>query len=563
MNKTNIITALVMLGIGLGIGIWFSPDSTSLVHPSTVAEREVLFYRNPMNPEVTSPIPVKDSMGMDYVPVYAEKKSTVKEVLYYRNPMNPDITSPTPAKDSMGMDYVPAYANEGNADGVVGTVKIDPVVVQNIGVRTQFALNKTFSRTIRAVGRVDFDEQRIARIHPKVDGWIESIFVDKTGQSVDQNDILLDIYSPKLVSTQQEYLLAINNLSVLGDSPIAEIGRGAQTLVNSSRERLKLLDVPEHQIDELEQTQKVKKTLHIHSPAAGTIIQIGARSGQFVTPRTELYMIVDLAQVWVYADVYEYELPWVKIGDAAEMRLASVPGRVFKGSLSYIYPYAESKTRTTRVRLIFDNPDQLLRPEMLAEILIRSDTRENAIVIPSEAVIRSGDRAQVFVKRGPGKFEPRLVTLGVESGGEVSVLDGVSEGEELVTSANFLIDSESKLKEATAKMMETLNAKKAGSAIIVPEKADHSTMNMSDSREGAEPLSTMDHSKMDHSKMDMSLPRSSDSAMDHGDMEKPTPQKGTDNNQSDEAIDGKDMDMQMPDEQTSESMTRDGNHNHD
>ena len=415
MNKLTLLIAILMLAIGLGMGYWLSGN---------------------------------DGPSM----VMVEEK---KQPLFYRNPMNPSITSPVPAQDSMGMDYVPVYADN-EASKVAGTVKIDPVVVQNIGVRTATARQTAISRTIRAVGRVDFDEERMARLHPKVEGWIEEMRVGKTGQNVAEDDILLSIYSPKLVSTQQEYLLALNNLSALKQSPFQEIKQGAEELVRSSRERLQMLDVPEHQIQELEQTRKIKKSLHIHSPVVGTVIRIGARQGQYVTPKTELYMIVDLSQVWVYADVYEYELPWVKIGDEVEMTLASVPGKTFKGSLAYIYPYAESKTRTTKVRLVFDNRERLLRPDMFAEVSIQSDTMDSTVVIPAEAVIRSGDRTQVFVVRGPGKFEPRVVKLGIESGGRVAVLEGITAGDEVVTSAQFLVDSESKLREATAKMMDVL-----------------------------------------------------------------------------------------------------------
>jgi len=190
------------------------------------------------------------------------------------------------------------------------------------------------------------------------------------------------------------------------------------------------------------------------------VIRIGSRQGQYVTPKTELYMVVDLSQVWVYADVYEYELPWIKIGDEVEMSLASVPGKVFTGRLGYIYPYAEAKTRTTKVRIVFDNPEQLLRPDMFAEVIIHSDVKKNAIVIPAQAVIRSGIRSQVFVVTEPGKFEPRVVTLGIESNGKVAVLSGLIDGEEVVTSAQFMVDSESKLREATEKMMQQLQNKK-------------------------------------------------------------------------------------------------------
>jgi len=529
MNKSTFITAVIMLGIGVGAGYWISSQSMQ-ANTAATEEKKPLYYRNPMDPGITSQTPAQDTMGMDYIPVYADepKAEEPAKILFYRNPMNPDVTSQVPAKDSMGMDYVPVYAESGSGSDVVGTVKIDPVVVQNIGVRTQYALKKTFGRAIRAVGRVDFDEQQMSRLHPKVEGWIEEIYIDKTGESVENDTILLGIYSPKLVSTQQEYLLALNNLAILKDSPIEEIRKGAEDLVKSARERLELFDVPEHQIKELEETRKIKKVLHIHSPFAGTVIKIGARQGQFVTPRTELYMIVDLKEVWVYADVYEYELPWVREGDKVEMTLASVPGKVFKGDVSYIYPYAESKTRTTKVRMVFQNPDMLLRPDMFAEVNIQSDTRQNAIVIPAEAVIRSGKLNQVFIKRGPGKYEPREVQLGVESGGEVVVLKGINDGDEVVTSAQFLVDSESKLKEATAKMMEALNAEKTGQ--VKPETntqpdesepMDHSTMNMN----GAD---KMDHSKMnmndmeqlDHSKMNMGgMEQMDQSNMDMNDME--------------------------------------------
>lgn len=508
MNKSTLLIAPLMLLIGVGAGYWLFGDGASSA-VVTEEKSQPLFYRNPMNPDVTSPTPAKDSMGMDYIPVYAEKdkKASSQEILFYRSPMNPSVTSPIPAKDAMGMDYVPVYADSENSK-VAGTVTIDPVVVQNIGVRTVTAKQTAISRTIRAVGRVDFDEERMTRLHPKVEGWIEELRVDKTGQNVEKNEVLLSIYSPKLVSTQQEYLLALNNLSALEKSPFDEIRRGAEELARSSRERLLLLDVSEHQIRELEKTRKVKKSLHIHSPTAGTVIRIGSRQGQFVTPKTELYMMVDLNQVWVYADVYEYELPWVKLGDEVEMTLASVPGKTFRGSLSYIYPYAEAKTRTTKVRLVFDNREQLLRPDMFAQVSIKSNTVDNAVVIPAEAIIRSGTRTQVFLVRGPGKFEPRIVKLGFESDGQVAVLEGVEVGDEVVTSAQFLVDSESKLREATAKMMDALKGSNDSSKSIgINQDKDLENNEMTD------------HSNMkvnDHSGMDMNNDLNDEAPEAHG-----------------------------------------------
>jgi Cu(I)/Ag(I) efflux system membrane fusion protein len=418
MNKQVLITAVLMLALGAGGGYWLANRLKSHEQPVSPSNRsrQPLFYRNPMNPSVTSPVPIKDAMGMDYVPVYAE--------------------------------------DEAATDEPEGSVKIDAVTEQNMGVRTAIAKKTLLSHVVRAVGRVAYDEEHIVRLHPKTEGWIETLRVDKTGERVKKNEVLLSIYSPQLVTSQQEYILALNNLKILALSPIEDIRRGAEELVDSSRERLKLLDVPAHQLHDLTISHAIKKSLHIHTPAGGIVINIGAREGQYVTPETELYMIADLSKVWVYAEIYEYELPWVKVGDPVEMRLAGVPGRIFKGHLAFIYPYAEAKTRTIKVRLVFDNAELLLKPDLFAEVTIYAGKQVDAVVIPSEAVIRSGAKTQVFIVRGAGKFEPRQITTGLSSNDDIAVLDGLKAGEEVVTSAQFLIDSESKLHEATAKMME-------------------------------------------------------------------------------------------------------------
>ncbi len=458
MNKNVILVAGIALVIGLGGGYLISTQKQPTQETPAAGEdaRKPLFYRHPMNPEITSPAPAKDEMGMDYIPVYAEEPKEEKKPLFYRHPMNPEITSPVPAKDEMGMDYVPVYADGGESgDEPAGTVQIDPVIVQNIGVRTARAELRSLSREVRAVGRVGFDEEHLARIHPKIEGWVESMRVDKTGEQVKKDQVLLSIYSPQMVSSQEEYLLALKNLEVLKDSPFKDIRKGAMDLVESSRERLELLDMAEHQIRELEKSGKIKKTVHIHSPFDGVVIKVGVRDGQFVTPRTELYRLADLSKVWGNVDIFEDELPWVKVGDEAEMRVAGVPGRVFRGKITYIFPYFEPKTRTVKVRLEFDNRDGLLKPDMFADVTIHASRQAKAVVVPTEAIVRSGSREQIFVIRGPGKFEPREVTLGVSSDGMTQIISGVEAGEEVVTSAQFLIDSESKLREATAKMLES------------------------------------------------------------------------------------------------------------
>lgn len=377
-----------------------------------------------------------------------------KQPLFYRNPMNPEVTSPAPAKDHMGMDYIPVYADGDADDSPAGTVRVDPVTTQSIGVRIAEAERRSLSRDIQTVGRVDYDEQRITRLHPKTEGWIEELFIETTGQSIKADEILLSIYSPQLVSTQQEYLLALKNLETLQTSPFEDVRRGAERLLATSKQRLELLDVPMHQIEELQATGEAKKQLHIHSPTKGVVINVGAREGQYVTPQTELYFIADLSRVWVFVDIFEEELPWVRVGDEADMQVQAVPGTVFKGQLTYIYPYAERQTRTIKARLEFSNDDLLLKPDMFVDIAIRANPRADVVAVPSEAVVRSGLREKVFVVREPGKFEPREVTLGLSSDGWTEIREGIEPGDEVVVSAQFLIDSESKLREAASKMQE-------------------------------------------------------------------------------------------------------------
>lgn len=428
MNKLILIVVTLVVGTAMGAlgAFWFGKQQSteiSIADKPVVEQAKPLFYRNPMNPEITSPVPAKDYMGMDYLPVYAENNA---------------VTSNEPS----------------------GTVKIDPVTIQNIGVRTATATSTVLSHNIRTVGRVTYDEENITRLHPKTEGWIEKLFIDKTGTSVKKGTMLLSVYSPQLVTSAQEYLLALKSLQTLKDSPFEDIRTGAVQMAKIARERLELLDVPEHQIRDLEETGNIKKGLHIHSPFNGVVINIGAREGQHVNPQTELYMLADLSKVWVFADVYESELPWVNEGDLVEMSLTGIPGKVFKGTLSYIYPYAEAKTRTIKVRLEFDNSELLLKPDMFANVTIKTRQQHDAITVPSEAIVRSGERDQVFVVREQGKFEPRLVTTGLSSNGMTQILAGIVAGEEVVTSSQFLIDSESKLRESTAKMLEAISDEK-------------------------------------------------------------------------------------------------------
>ncbi|ALP52262.1 hemolysin D [Candidatus Tenderia electrophaga] len=445
MNKTVIMVALAALGLGAAGGYLLNERlgaPASAKHEATSGQREVLFWRNPMNPEITSPVFTQDEMGMDYIPVYA----------------GGDDAADTPA----------------------GTVSIDPTVVQNIGVRTAVVEQRPLARRIHALGHVDFNEERLARLHPKTSGWIEQLRIEETGTAVKQDTILLSIYAPDLVAAQQEYLVALSNWEALRNSGATAVKNSAKRVLQSARQRLELFDVPAHQIHELEQSRELMRNLHIHSPFAGRVMNIGAREGQYVTPQDELYLIADLSRIWVSVDVYEDDLPWIELGDRAELEVRAAPGEVYEGEVSFIHPVQDRQTRTVRVRLAVDNPDLTLKPGMFANVVLHADPRPDAVVVPSEAIVRSGQREQVFVARGEGKFIPRDVQLGISAGGETQILSGVEPGERVVVSSQFLIDSESKLKEATAKMM-------------APEPVDHGM-----SMEGME----MDDMSMDD--MDMS-----------------------------------------------------------
>jgi len=463
MNNNVVATAILALLIGGAGGYWLSagtPAEQGAKH-NTASKPLILFYRNPMNPAITSPVPAKDEMGMDYIPVYPEAGA--------------DTSLPP------------------------GTVRIDATVVQNIGVRTTEARLTSLSRNIRTIGRVTFDEQRVARLHPKYDGWVETLFADKTGDPVKEGSMLASIYSPQLVATQEEYILALNSVDMLKDSPFPDVRNGAESLLRSAHERLKLFDVPEHQIRKLETERKVMKGMHIHSPFDGIVMNIGARDGQRVTPETELYMIADLTHVWVIVDLYEDDLPWVRVGDTAAMKVAGIPGRTFTGKVTYIYPYLEAKTRTNKIRLEFDNPELALKPDMFANVDVKASRQVNAVVVPSEAIVRTGEQEQVFIQRAAGQFEPRKVIIGVASDGQTQIIKGVEAGEIVVTSSQFLIDSESKLKEATAKMMHP------GKPAAEPASSDMdmSTPQTPDTKKQGMDMKGMDMSGMDMNGMDM------------------------------------------------------------
>lgn len=328
---------------------------------------------------------------------------------------------------------------------------VTPFKQQLIGVKTSPVEKRRLETVVRAVGRVDYDEQRVAHVNLRVSGWVDELFVDFTGQLVRKGQPLFTLYSPDLVASQDEYLLAVKARDKVRNSPISEVRAQAEQLVAAARDRLRLWTLTDKQIDELARRGNAQTYITMTSPVAGHVIDKKAFRGMFVEPEMTLYTIADLSTIWVHAEIYEYEVPFVKMGQSATVMFAAYPGERFHGRVSYIYPYLNTEARTVKVRLELPNPDMQLKPDMYGDALIKVD-RGDTLAIPEQAVLDSGTRTIVFVRRGEGLFEPRAVKLGPRIGSYFEVSEGLTEGEQIVTSGNFLIDSESKLMAATNMM---------------------------------------------------------------------------------------------------------------
>ncbi len=377
-----------------------------------------------------------------------------RKILYWKSPMDPTFILKEPGKDPMGMDLVPVYEGE-QASGPPGMVKIDPVTIQNIGVKTALVERKELSRDIRTIGRITYDEQKMRRIVPKVSGWIESQQVNFAGQVVEKGQRLLEIYSPELVATQEEYLVALHYRGRLKDSSLEEAIAGSEGLVEAAETRLRYWDINQTQINALKQRGEIARTMILHAPFKGIIVERNIPEGGYVQAGQTVYAIADISTVWVYADVYEYEAPWLRLGQEATMTLAYEPGVSYDGKVVYIYPYLKKMTRTLQVRMEFPNSEDFaLKPDMWANVTLQSIVAREGLAVPVQAVIRTGKRDVVFVALEGGRFMPRDVRLGAEVGDEFEVLDGITEGERVVTSAQFLINSESSLQSAIGKMLE-------------------------------------------------------------------------------------------------------------
>jgi RND family efflux transporter MFP subunit len=419
------VVAAIALAVGVTLGgrvsaIFQHKDSASQT-PAAGSERKVLYWYDAMSPQRHYDKPGKAPDGMDLVPQYAEGSTSQSA--------STTSTAPMPA----------------------GAVRIAPDKQQLIGVRTATVARQSLVRTVRTTGQLTSDETKLAHIHVKVNGYIDKGYVDYIGQLVKKGQPLFTLYSPDLVATQEEYLIAKRGAKDMGTSQFPEVAQGSQSLLRSARERLKLWDISDEQIKKLDETGEVTKTLTFYSPVSGFVTDRKAFPQTAVTPDMDLYLISDLSTIWVNADVYEYEVPFVKVGQTADMQLSYYAGKAYTGKITYIYPTVDPVSRTVKVRIEFPNPHFDLKPQMFANVQLKIDYGKQ-IVVPQEAVMDSGDKQYVFVVHEGGVFEPREIQMGAKLEGNVVVLSGLKAGETIVTSGNFLIDSESRLKSAMSGM---------------------------------------------------------------------------------------------------------------
>ena len=350
--------------------------------------------------------------------------------LYWVAPMDSNYRRDKPGKSPMGMDLVPVYKDAlGAADDGPGTIRISPEVVNNLGVKTHRAVRELWHADIHTVGSVQYDEDKLVHIHPRVEGWIETLFVTAEGDRVEQGQVLYEIYSPALVNAQNELLLALE--------------RQNKTLIAAAKDRLKALQLPAAAIAELGKTRVVQQAVTFYAPQQGVVDNLNIRTGFYVKPGTRIMSIGSLAEVWVEAEVFERQVPLLHEGAAVTMKLDYLPGKVWSGKVDYIYPSLDQKTRTVKVRLRFANEDRQLRPNMFAQISISSVSSGKTLIVPGDAVIRTGKMDRVVLALGHGRFRAVQVSIGRVSGTHIEILSGLEAGDTVVTAAQFLLDSES------------------------------------------------------------------------------------------------------------------------
>lgn len=388
-------------------------------------------YVCPMHPQMTSDEPGSCPVcGMDLVKRKSEtSEGEEQRVLYYRHPHKPNVTSDVPMKDEMGMDYVPVYAGPAaSGEGIL----VSAEVRNNLGVRVAEVSRGLLPRTIRAVGQVSYDEGRVQHVHARAEGWVERLFVSSVGDRVNRGDPLLELYSPRLVTAQEEYLQALR--------------MGGEALIRASETRLRALGISDEEIRRVREAGQVDGRILYRAPSDGVVTRLGIRDGMFVKPDTDMVVLADLGQVWIEADVLARQSAWLARGLSASVKLDQLPGRDLTGELTYVYPEADPRTRAVRVRLAFDNPGEALKPNSFATVTISEPDPVPMLIVPLEALIRTSEQTRVIVEIAPNRFAPRLVDVAYESGDMGAIAAGLAAGERVVVSGQFMLDSEANLR---------------------------------------------------------------------------------------------------------------------
>lgn len=453
MNK-NLIMGIAILAVLLSAVVGYRLGATRSATPSASvkadaappAARTVLYWKDPDGNNDFSPVGKKTADGRDYVPVYDDQEAPIAgtvaakpkangKILYYRNPMGLADVSKEPKKDSMGMDYIPVY--EGEDDAPSSTVKVSLDKVQRSGVRSEPARLQTLALPVRAAGIAKPDERSLRSVTLRADGFIEKLYVNETGAHVTAGEPMFSVYSPQMVSVQVDYRNAVNAFA-------CDAKTEAGALV-----RLRNLGVPEPVIQQLKTSPSPTMLIDWPAPMSGVVMEKKVVVGQMVKAGDELYRLADLSTIWVIANVAEQDIAMVKIGAPAKMTFRAYPGEVFQGKVTFILHELDTATRSAKVRIELKNPDHRIKHEMFADVEIDAGSKDvERLVVPVSAVIDSGNRQVVIIDKGEGRFEPRAVKIGMRGDSFIEILDGVKDGEQVVTTANFLIDAESNLKAA-------------------------------------------------------------------------------------------------------------------
>ena len=425
---------------------------------ANAGEGKILYYQDPMHPWYHSDKPgFAPDCGMKLLPVYASEaadqpKPGERQILYYQDAMNPSHHSDKPGLAPDGMKLVPVYASGTPAAALPpGGVEISSARQQMMGVTTAKAEYRSLDQTIRSVGQVAMDETRLVHVHVRTSGWIKKVFVDYAWEQVKQGDPLFTFYSPDLLATEQEYVLALKARDSLAKSSFPEIAKAGASLLEAARRRLELWDLAEEEIQELEHSGKPTHDITIYSPATGYVVDRKAFPNQYVNPEMDIYQLVDLSSIWAEGEIYESDAPAVSLGQSAVLTTEALPNAALRGRLTFISPTVKPDTRTITVRMEFPNPGMKLKPGMFVNVELHRGLGRR-LTVPVDAVLDSGVHQRVFVDRGKGGFEPRTVTVGTRTGDYAVILSGLRAGELVVTRANFLIDSESNLRQSVEGM---------------------------------------------------------------------------------------------------------------